>query len=400
MRRTLSFLEPVLPFLVFLAVLYGGKWLLDIHLPQHVAISAWVSLAALLLAAFAAGTVLHEIGHALAVGLAGERVLGITLGGKLARRTFHLRTIPVSIGLGLGGSVDCRIHRLSAGRKAAVLAAGPAADAVAAPLCLLLPIPHWEATYLGVAVLAAAAGNLAPGHAGDGNMTDGHKLLLTPARLRADAQVRALLADPGWQDLPDAADILINGFRLDVPEAEDCLLALGMQPQALQCVFTRPWTLPDKPDADVTHIVHVLAWKILAAGDLPAETADLAARRLQWVINHRDQDHPDQRTPLHQVRYGLALARLRQRRPHEVQRLCADALAADLDPEERATVLALVAMARHALLLSGQPQLDEALDLDPDAELVSEAASFLNGGWESALAAHDQSARPRGQTGH
>src|SRR5262245_34798675 len=50
-------------------------------------------------------------------------------------------------------------------------------------------------------------------------------------------------------------------------------------------------------------------------------------------------------------------------------------------------------MARHALLLSGQRQLDEALALDPGAELVSEAAGFLNGGWEIALAAHDQTLR-------
>jgi hypothetical protein len=400
MRRTLRFLEPVMPFLVFLAVLYGAKWLLGIHVPQHWAASAEVSFAGLVLAGFAAGTVLHELGHALAVRLAGERVLGITLGGKLGRRTFQLGTIPISIGLGLGGSVDCRIHRLSAGRKAVVLAAGPAADAAAAPLCLLLPVPRWEAAYLVVAVLAAAAQNLAPGHTGNGNMTDGYKLLLTPARLRADAQVRGLLADPDWLDQPDAADTLINGFRLDVPEAEDCLRELCKRPEALLRVFTKPWTLPDEPDADVTHIVHVLSWKVLAAGDLPAEIADLAASRIQWVIGHLNSEHPDPRTPLHQVRYGLALARLRQRRPHEVQRLCADTLAADVDPEERATVLALVAMARHALLLSGQSQLDEALAFDLDAELVSEAASFLDGGWESALAAHDQTARAPGKAGH
>jgi hypothetical protein len=44
-------------------------------------------------------------------------------------------------------------------------------------------------------------------------------------------------------------------------------------------------------------------------------------------------------------------------------------------------------MARHALLLSGRPQLDEALALDPDAVLVSEAARFLDGGWDAVLAA-------------
>ncbi len=386
-----------MPLVVFLAVFYGAKWLLGIHVPQRWSTPAEVSFAGLLLAAFAVGTVLHELGHALAVRLAGERVLGITLGGRLGRRTFHLGTIPISIGLGLGGSVDCRIHRLSAARKAAVLAAGPAADAVAAPLCLLLPIPRWEAASLAVAVLAAAAQNLAPGRTDDGNMTDGYKLLLTPARLRADAQVRGLLADPDWQERPKAADILIHGFRLEVPEAEDCLRELCKQPQVLQRVFTKPWTLPEQPDPNLTHIVHVLSWKVLAAGDLPAETAELAASRLQWVISHLDQRRPDERTPVHQVRYGLALARLRQHRPHEVRRLCADALATAVKPDERATVLALVAMARHALLLSGRPQLDEALDLDPDAELVNEAASFLNGGWESALIAHGLAASAQGE---
>jgi hypothetical protein len=158
-------------------------------------------------------------------------------------------------------------------------------------------------------------------------------------------------------------------------------------------VYLKPWRLPDKPEADVTHIVHVLSWKLLASGDLPAATVDLAASRIEWVIDHLDKEHPEQRTLLRNVRHSLALARLRQRRPQDVQRLCADALAADMAPDDRATVLATVAMAKHALLLSGRQHLDEALALDPDAELVSEAARFLEGGWETALAAHDEAAR-------
>jgi len=68
-------------------------------------------------------------------------------------------------------------------------------------------------------------------------------------------------------------------------------------------------------------------------------------------------------------------------------RLCADALSADLDPDVRASVLATVAMARHALLLSGRQQLDEALTLDPEAELVSEAVRVLGRGSDAVLAA-------------
>jgi hypothetical protein len=390
MRRGLLLL---LPNLAYSAVFFGGLWLLGVETPQHEATSTEVAFSVGVLAALIVGTVAHELGHALAVRLTGGEVLGVRLGGKLASRTFHLGTIPVSVGIGLGGSVSYRGHRLSAARRAAIAAAGPAVNALMALACLALPLPRWQASYLAVAVLASAVQDLVPGHSASGDTTDGYKLLQTRARLRSDTEVRRLLSDPRWQDRSDAADVLINGFRLDVPEAEDCLRELGRQPTALQNVYLKPWALPGNPDAEVTHIVHALSWKLLASGDLPAAAVDLAADRIEWVIDHLDKENPDQRTPLRNARHTLALARLRQRRPQEVQRLCADALAAELSPGDRATVLATVAMARHALLLSGRQQLDEALALSPDADLVSEAARFLGGGWASALAAHDEALR-------
>src|SRR5258708_26183198 len=108
--------------------------------------------------------VVHELGHALAARLARAEVLGITLGGKLASVTFRLGTVPVSVGLGLAGWVNCRSHRLSAARRAAIFAAGPAANVLVAPLCLLLPLPRWEAAFLALAVLASAAQDLTPRH--------------------------------------------------------------------------------------------------------------------------------------------------------------------------------------------------------------------------------------------
>jgi hypothetical protein len=391
----LTALGRVSPALAFLGVLYGGQWLLGIHVPAHQTISAEAGYAGLLLAAFVAGMVLHELGHAIATRLVGARVLGIMLGGKLASVTFKLRTVPISVGLGLGGAVTHNGNRLSAARQVIIYAAGPVANVLVAPLCLLLPVPRWSASYLALGVLASALQDLAPSRAADGSTSDGYKLLRTPERLRAYAEVRELLSDPGWRERIGAAEILFNGFRLDVPEAEDCLRELSKQPERLLPVFTKPWTLPGQPEPDVTHLVHVLSWKVLISGDLPAETADLAAARLEWVIDHLDQEHPDGRTAAHEVRFALALARLRQWRPQEVQGLCTDALAAKLDPDDRATVLAIVAMARHALLLSGRRQIDEALALDPNASLVSEAARFLGGGWDTALAAHDQTARPQ-----
>lgn len=395
-RRMLARLGPAWSSLTYLAVLYGGQWLLGIHAPAHVATSALVVFTAAFWAALVVGTVVHELGHAIAVRLAGERVLGITLGGKLLRVTFRVGSITISVGLGLRGSVSYSGSRLSIARRMIVTAAGPLANVIVAPACLLLPVPRWQSSYLALCVLASALQDLAPSHSADGTTSDGYKLLRTPARLRAGAQVRGLLSDPCWWERPGAAEILINGFRLDVPEAYDSLRALTKKPEMVLCVFTKPWTLPADPDADVVHVVHVLSWKVLVPGDLPAETADLAASRLEWVIDHLDKEHPDRRTPLYDVRSSLGLARLRQRRPQEVQRLCADALAAKLDPDDRATVLAMVAMARHSLLLSGRQQLDEALALDPSATLVGEAMRFLEGGWDTALAAHDQTLRRSG----
>jgi hypothetical protein len=61
----LAILDPAWPFLAFLAVLYGGRWLLGLRIPPHLAMATVVAFAALLLAI--TGMVVHELGHALAV---------------------------------------------------------------------------------------------------------------------------------------------------------------------------------------------------------------------------------------------------------------------------------------------------------------------------------------------
>lgn len=202
MRRELA---RALPSLTYLALLLGGEWLLNIRIPSHLGVWPTVAGAAWIVAALATGTVVHELGHAAAVRLAGEQVLGIELGGRPGRVTFRAGSVPVSAGLGLGGSVRCNLHRLTAPRRAAVLAAGPAASLLIAPLCLLLPVPRWEAAYLALCLLASSLEDLTPGKMDDGSTTDGYKLWQTPARLRVGVQARQLLADPGWPDRPDAA---------------------------------------------------------------------------------------------------------------------------------------------------------------------------------------------------
>ncbi len=111
---------------------------------------------------------------------------------------------------------------------------------------------------------------------------------------------------------------------------------------------------------------------------MPAEIADLAAERAKWAVKHARTGSWDDDKNIAEARLVLAVARLRQGQPEEAERLCAKALKAELDPDDRATVLATVAMARHAQHLPGREQLEEALRLDPDAPMVSEAARFLD----------------------
>jgi hypothetical protein len=374
MRRTLGRLAYVL---IFLACMWGGREILLAKEPAHVAVTTWLGFGALLIGAYIAGMVVHELGHALAARKVGSRVTEIQLGGRLLK--FHVRGVLVTIGPGFGGHVISPSRHLSAQQRAAVLLAGPLANLLVAPVSLLLPVPRWEAGYIAVCVLASALRDLVPdGDFAADSQSDGTRLVRLRASARAEAEVRALLASPDWVHQAGAAGTLINGFRLDVREAVDCLRDLSHEPDRLLPVYRQEWTLPDKPEADVLHIVDVLTWKVLIIGSLAPETVELAAGRAEWVLGHLPEDSTDKRLAAARVRPTLALARLRQGRTGDVRGLCAGSLAADLSPRERASVLAILAMARHARLLSGQAALDEALTLDPDAPLVVEAVAALS----------------------
>jgi hypothetical protein len=365
--------------LIFLACTWGAREILLAHEFPREPWTAALGVAAWLLAAYVTGTVVHELGHAAGVRLIGSRLDAIQLGGHLLK--FTVRGVRVSVGPGLGGHVLYDSNLVSPQRRAVVLLAGPLANLLVAPASFLLPVPRWEAAAIALYVLPSALQDLVPAYDDeDDNSTDGAKLARIPASMRAEAEVRALLATPDWLHQPGAADTLINGFRRDVRTAADCLRELSHQPDRLLPLYLQEWTLPDKPEADVLHIVDVLTWKVLITGSLPPATADLAASRAEWVLDHLPEGSKDKRIAADRVRPTLALARLRQGRTGEVNRLCAGSLAADLKPDERASVLAVVAMAKHARLLSatGRAALDEALALDPDAPLVAEAVAALS----------------------
>jgi hypothetical protein len=132
--------------------------------------------------------------------------------------------------------------------------------------------------------------------------------------------------------------------------------------------------MPAGPHARVlARSLHSVEYNVLLMPDQAPGVIDEAASRVQWIV--ASYPHDQRKEPVHHAAFEhtLALARLRQGRFGEVEPLCASALAADVGQENRATVLATIALARRAL---GQPHADvlaEAVALSPDADLVAEA---------------------------
>jgi hypothetical protein len=121
--------------------------------------------------------------------------------------------------------------------------------------------------------------------------------------------------------------------------------------------------------------LHEIECNLLYAPDVPSEVVDEAAARVRWLLDNYPFTAKEGSVLRPSMEHTLAVARLRQGQFAEVEPLCASALAADIGPDNRATVLATVVIARRAL---GQPQADllaEAVALSPDADLVAEARS-------------------------
>lgn len=128
-----------------------------------------------------------------------------------------------------------------------------------------------------------------------------------------------------------------------------------------------PW------ETEEARSLHAVEYNVLLLPDLPAGMLDEAASRLAWVVANHPYDQGKEPVRHAALQHTLALARLRQGRFAEVEPLCAPALARDVGPENRATVLATIALARRAL---GRPHADvlaEAVALCPEADLVAEA---------------------------
>jgi len=143
----------------YLAGLLAGYVLSPV--PDH--LGAWAIVAGIagLIATLLLATVVHELGHVLAIRLAGRWPTAIHLLGPPDRVGFHVGAVRVGIGI-KPGEVEYRADGLSAGRSAVIAAAGPAANLVAAPLLLLLPIARWAAVYFAVMMAATGLADLIP----------------------------------------------------------------------------------------------------------------------------------------------------------------------------------------------------------------------------------------------
>ena len=121
--------------------------------------------------------------------------------------------------------------------------------------------------------------------------------------------------------------------------------------------------------------LHVVEFNLLCVPGLPPEVIDEAAIRMRWLMDNYPFQAKEDLELRSAMEHSLAVARLRQGRFAEVEPLCGSGLAADFGPDNRATVLATIVIARRAL---GQPHADllaEAVALSPDADLVAEARS-------------------------
>jgi hypothetical protein len=316
--------------------------------------------------------VIHELGHYIAGRLLGAPVQAMQIGAPPALASFCVGGTRVDLGLSISGRVKWD-REPPAGRRWIATLAGPLANLVTAPLPLVLPLPG--AIRYAAALVFAVAGtaNLMPVRLAPGKTNDGLTLLTLRARSRCQRELRLLVAHPDWPSRPETADIVLRGCRLDIPAAlarrfsAAAPLRQAGRTRELLWLHQLPLDLPDSPPPTLAGALHHMEWQIVALPDVPLADANLAGWRMAWVLKHCAPE--DQAAVWH----TLAVVRLRQNLCGEVEPLCADALAAELEPSQRACVLATVAIARHALGASGREVLDEALSLDPEADLVAEA---------------------------
>ena len=352
-----------------------------------------------------AAVAIHEAGHAVACLALGAQIRAVYLGsGESTWLRFTVSGVKVSLGNPYMGRVEHEIAS-SVARGAFITAAGSLTNFIVAGALLAAAGPG-DRGIAGLALIMAVVGvrGLLPYRARTGRLTDGANLLallggqFAAATRRRDAS--------GWLPLdgvPSAMrleyrEMLLNRDGRPRPERTTkwltayyerdtaAWLAVSVIGRALRRegriaeLLALHADLPTPTGPLVNELAsstHGLTWEVLLLPDLPAEAANLAVQRVQWVLDNAEFKPGYFGWSPEAVRHTLALGKLRLGQFAEAEQLCHPILAqGDLDPASRATVLATIALARKALDQPYEDFLTEAVALAPAADLVPEASGM------------------------
>ena len=323
---------------------------------------------------------LHELGHLLAGRLFGGRVKDLHIGSPPTGLHIPMGQAMLHLGVGFRGRVVWR-EPPRAQAKVLVYAAGPVANLAMVPILIVLPVPR--AIAVGSALISGFIGllNLLPfRHARSGLPSDGaHIFLPSVRRLSGLTLAERLQEEPDRAELDDAIERLLAGYRRGSfgVTTELAILAMLLRKaeriDELLDIHADMFEVEDPALPTEVNAVHTLVWYVLTVPRLPGQVIELATRRAEWVI-----EQGDAQLPRGAVLHTLALARLREGKAVEVEGLCAEGLATHPEPQHRATILATIALARHALRQDARTPLLAALELDAKAELVDEAVTSIS----------------------
>lgn len=347
----------------------------------------------------------HEAGHALACLALGAKIRAVYLGnGESAWFRFTLRDVKFSFGNPYMGRVEHEIAR-SVGRGAFITAAGSLTNFIVAGVLFAFGRPgNWGVA--GFALIMAVVGvrGLLPYRARNGRLTDGANLLaLLGGQFAAASRERNT---SGWlplEGMPSAMrleykEMLLNRDGRPKPERTTrwlaayyqkdtaAWLAVSVIARALRregriadlLALHADLPIPAGPLAnELSSATHGLTREVLLLPSLSAEAADLAVRRVEWVLENAEFKPGYVGWSRAAVQHTLALAKLRQGQFAEVEELCQPILAQrNLEPASRASVLATIALARKALAQPHEELATEAVALAPTADLVQEASGM------------------------
>lgn len=254
---------------------------------------------------------------------------------------------------------------------------------------IIAVIPNARPYGPGIALITAFCGvaALMPYRNRHGKLSGPALLLALSLSNRRKRELSQLTSRPGWPERTD-----VTRWMLSSPDTVGhCQLLVEQlrgegQTEELTEWHARLWKqaeplLPgmgSRKRLRLAHLLHGVTYHLLLIQDLAPKTQKIAERGekyIDWAYQYCPEEHQPA------MAHSMALAYLRQGRYSEVEPLCTRVLRGngDLKPQDRATVLATVVLARVPLGQEPREWLDEAVSLAPDADLVQEAVASVTG---------------------